>query len=194
MKNKLFLLAALALPLVFTACSKDDDKQSEEETSTILTFENHRFSIDGSENYESARFFSTSLNQSIHIADITAENAPKIDLGIGSMGAIMYFFVSPDDKSFGIGNAGATKTEYMLDLDCKIMTEAKFAAIDESDDFSQYTFTANSESFPYDATEDGASFFCFFKNAAGKMGVMKVKEIIQVGMDPRVVADIKMQK
>lgn len=192
MKNNLLFFAALALPLLFANCSsKDGGEEEPTPTSTILSIDGHRFSSDVDEDFESARFFSTSLNRSIKVADVTAENAPKIDLGLGTISTTLFFFMSPDHEQYGIKNPGATKTEYMLDWNSEKITEAEFAAISESSDFDKYTFTANNESFPYNAE---TPFFCFFRNAAGKKGVMKITGITQVGMNPGVTVDIKVQK
>jgi hypothetical protein len=190
MKNKLILLAVAMLPLVFANCSEKGNDEKPEDTTTILTFTDKKFStVD--ERSESARFFSTSLDQSIKLADVTAENAPKIDLGLGVMASTMCFFVSPDDADYGIENDAATKTEYMLDLKGEKITAEQFDAIDESADFDGFEFTSNKESFPFSST---VPFFCFFKNAAGKMGVMKITEVTKIGSDPAVTVDIKVQK
>jgi hypothetical protein len=194
MKTKFLILAAMALPLLFTNCSSNGGVEPEPEPEpTILTFKNHLFSSDMEEGHEAARFFSTSLNQSIKVSGVTDENAPKIDLGFGSMENVLYFFVSPNDTQYGIGNANATKTEYMLDLDGEKITAAEFDAIAESGDFAKFSFAPNKEGFGNTSAEDGP-FFCFFKNSAGKIGVMKITKLSPVGTNPGVTVDIKMQK
>jgi len=192
MKNKFILLATLALTLASASCSKKGGGEGEPEPEkTFISIEGHRFSTMTEETYESTRFFSTSLNRSFKTSDVTTDNAAKIDLCFGVISQGLYGFMSPDDKQYGIKNAGATKTEYMLDWKAEKISEAEFAAISKSEDFNKFTFKANQEAISYSSK---VPFFCFFRNAAGKMGVIKITKISPVGMDPCVVADIKVQK
>ena len=206
MKNKFFILAAIALPLMFTNCSNGGDDNNKQpgpgpgpiRVLNIFQFTDVKFATVMDESHDSARFFSTSRDQSIKVADVTDENAPAIDLGFAWSNDVdngVYIFVSPDNAEKGIGNAGATKTEYMMDRMSVIISDEEFDALTENSDFDKFEFVPDSrrESFPsfYDVP-----FYCFFKNAAGKMGVIKIKEIIAdgEGPDPAITVDIKMQK
>jgi hypothetical protein len=176
------LLSALA---IFSACAeKDNEPQKEEVQETLVTYTDIAFSRYAG-NHVVGSFFSTSEGKSYTGDKVTAGNGAKIDLAFGSELGMSYF-LSPDDKEIEPAIPGATATQYVQHVPESQFTVAQFDAMTTDEPLRALTITDDRESFG----TSGYPIVILFQNAAGKKGVIKVKEI----NSERLLVDIKVQK
>ncbi|MDR3236811.1 MAG: hypothetical protein LBT48_08850 [Prevotellaceae bacterium] len=175
------LLSALA---IFGACSEKENEPQKEVQETLVTYTDIAFSRYAG-NPTIGRFFSTSEGKSYTDDKVTAGNGAKIDLAFGSILGMLYF-LSPDDKEIEPAIPGATATQYVQHVHEAQFTVAQFDAMTTDEPLRALTITDDNETF-------GASSYpivILFQNAAGKKGVIKVKE----SNSERLLVDIKVQK
>jgi hypothetical protein len=98
------------------------------------------------------------------------------------------YFVSPKDAENGV-SANATNTDY-INYVTNQYTIDQFNKLEKGEDLNSLTIANDRESFP----DSKLPLVVLFKNAAGKKGVIYVKSVTRVGSNPRIVADIKIQK
>lgn len=175
---------------IFTSCSSDDDKKEEpvvEDKATLKVFNDVNFSLDAAEGFDSGKYFSTETGKSYKKSQIDNATLPKIDIAFSGSSSSLNYFVSPNDKEEGVANGKATEyINYVKDE----FTVAQFAKLEKGEDLDKLTIVDDENSFP----DSALPLVVLFKNAAGKKGVIYVKSVHRVGANPRIVADIKIQK
>ncbi|KUJ60926.1 hypothetical protein AR687_16105 [Flavobacteriaceae bacterium CRH] len=188
--TKKFAVVLFICASIFTGCSSDEDNNEPEvvDTATLKTFKDVSFALDSSEGFDSGRFFSTETGKSYKKSQIDAAVLSKVDIAFyGSSSNTFAYFLSPNDSEVGI--AGGTSTIYVNNVTTEY-TVAQFNKLEKGEDLANVTVTDDGDSFP---TSD-LPRVVLFKNAAGKKGVICVKSVHNVGFDPRIVVDIKIQK
>ncbi|WP_264563951.1 hypothetical protein [Flavobacterium sp. N3904] len=177
--------------LLFNSCSSDDETKTDSnttDTATLKTFTNVTFSLDQSEGYDAALYFSTELGKSFKTSKIDAATLPKIDIAFYSANYSLNYFMSPNNADYGIKNAPLT---LFINAQKDLLTIDQFNKIEKGSDFESIKIdTDDDDSFPDDKTPN----VVLFKNAAGKKGAIYIKSVHRVGYDPRIVVDIKIQK
>lgn len=188
--TKKFAVVLFICASIFTGCSSDDDKKEIEvvDTTTLKTFKDVSFSLDFSEGFESGRFFSTETGKTYKKSQIDATLLQKIDIAFYGGSISKNYFVSPNDVEIGV-SANATNTDY-INYVTNEYTIDQFNKLEKGEELNSLTIANNQESFP----DSKLPLVVLFKNAAGKKGVIYVKSVTRVGSNPRIVADIKIQK
>ncbi|WP_456312614.1 hypothetical protein [Pseudomonas shirazensis] len=188
--TKKFAVVLFICASIFTGCSSDDDKNEPEvvDTTTLKTFKDVTFSLDSAEGFDAGRFFSTETGKSYKKSQVDATILPKVDIAFYGGSSSLNFFVSPNDSEDGLG-AKATKTDFINHVKTEYTIE-KFNKLEKGEDLNSLTIVEDGNSFP----DGNVPLVVLFKNAAGKKGVIYVKSITRVGSNPRIVADIKIQK
>jgi hypothetical protein len=188
--TKKFAVVLFICASIFTGCSSDDDKNETEvvDTATLKTFKDVTFSLDYSEGFDAGRFFSTETGKSYKKSQIDAATLPKVDIAFYGGSSSLNFFVSPNDSEDGLGSK-ATNTDFINYVTNQYTIE-QFNKLEKGEDLNSLTITDDGESFP----DSKLPLVVLFKNAAGKKGVIYVKSVTRVGSNPRIVADIKIQK
>jgi len=188
--TKKFAVVLFICASIFTGCSSDDDKNEPEvvDTTTLKTFKDVTFSLDYAEGFDAGRFFSTETGKSYKKSQIDATILPKVDIAFYGGSSSLNFFVSPTDSEDGLG-AKATNTDFINYVKTEYTIE-KFNKLEKGEDLNSLTIVEDGNSFP----DGNVPLVVLFKNAAGKKGVIYVKSITRVGSNPRIVADIKIQK
>lgn len=186
--TKNIALVVFAFASILTSCSSDDKETETEvvDTATLKTFKDVAFTLDSSEGYDAARFFSTETGKSYKKSAIDAAILPKIDIAFFGSNSMTYF-VSPSDSEDGI--AGGKNTDF-VNYVTNQYTADQFAKLEKGEDLANLTIADDDNSF---STTDLPKII-LFKNAAGKKGVILVKSAQKVGFDPKIVVDIKIQK
>jgi hypothetical protein len=188
--NKITILAFISMLILFNSCSKDDssDDTAVKDTTTLKIFKDVAFTLDASEGYVAAKYFSTELGASYKAKQIDASILPKIDIAFNGSNSSLDYFLTPNDVDLGIKNAPLTLfVNYQKDL----LTIDQFNKIEKGSDFDGIKITKDDgESF----TDNLAPNIVLFKNAAGKIGAIYVKSVQRVGYDPKIIVDIKIQK
>jgi hypothetical protein len=188
--TKKIALVLFVCATVLTSCSSDDEKENEVavvDTATLKTFKDVTFSLDTSEGFDAGLFFSTETGKSYKRSQIDATVLPKIDIAFFSDGASVNFFMSPNDPDDGLAKGTLTSyVNYVTDQ----FTIDQFNKLEKGEDLANVTITNDDESFP----DSKLPLVVLFKTAAGKKGVIYVKSAHRVGYNPRIVADIKIQK
>lgn len=174
---------------IFTSCSSDDDKKETVvvDATTLKTFKDVSFSLDASEGFDAGRFFSTETGKSYKKSQIDAAALPKVDIAFYGGSASLNFFVSPNDAEDGV--TGGKNTDFVNYVTTQYTID-QFNKLEKGEDLNNVTITDDGESFP----DNKLPLVVLFKNAAGKKGVIYVKSVTRVGSNPRIVADIKIQK
>lgn len=187
--TKKIALVVFVCGTIFTSCSSDDSKNETEvvDTTTLKTFKDVSFSLDASEGFDAGRFFSTETGKSYKKSQIDAAVLPKIDIAFYGGSFSFNYFVSPSDVEDGV--AGGKNTDYINYVTTQYTID-QFNKLEKGEDLNNVTITDDGESFP----DSKLPLVVLFKNAAGKKGVIYVKSITRVGGNPRIVADIKIQK
>jgi hypothetical protein len=193
--KKMFLLLAIGAVVSSTliSCSKDKENAVAPvvDNSTMVTYKDVTFSLVNDESADAGRFFSTQTGKSYKRAAIDGATAPKIDIAFSNMDHTVNFFISPKNTVYiSPAIVGATETIFINHVTNQL-TAAEFDGMTDDSKLKTLTIDAN------DDNSFGRSTFpviILFKNAAGKKGAIKVKSIHEVGMDPRIVVDIKVQK
>lgn len=188
--TKKFAVVLFICASIFTGCSSDDDKNETEvvDTATLKTFKDVTFSLDYSEGFDAGRFFSTETGKSYKKSQIDAATLPKVDIAFYGGSSSLNFFVSPKDSEDGLGST-ATNTDF-INYVTNQYTIDQFNKLEKGEDLNSLTITDDGEAFP----DSKLPLVVLFKNAAGKKGVIYVKSVTRVGSNPRIVADIKIQK
>lgn len=188
--TKKFAVVLFICASIFTGCSSDDDNKETEvvDTATLKTFKDVSFSLDFSEGFDAGRFFSTETGKSYKKSQIDATILPKIDIAFYGGSFSVNYFVSPKNAENGV-SANATNTDY-INYVTNQYTIDQFNKLEKGEDLNNLTIVNDGESFP----DSKLPLVVLFKNAAGKKGVIYVKSVTRVGSNPRIVADIKIQK
>lgn len=146
-------------------------------------------------------FFSTSLRKVFKKNDVTAVTGPAIDLVyFGLSESFSYnLFVSPDQtQSFTFGaTPGATHTQLVnLQEKCSCsggtLSANDFDAITTGSVFDAISFTETTAA--NSAFNNNLPRILLFKNALGKKGAVKIKQMVQAGQQSYIICDIKVQK
>lgn len=191
--KKIFLLLSIGVMAfsTLTSCS-DKDKKNDVvpvvDNSTIVTYNNVSFSLLNNESGKAGRFFSTKTGISYKGIQMNATIVPDVDLGFSNLGCNIWAFTSLDNTRY-FSFSGATKT-IIVNYPGSKLTPADFDAI---------TNDAKLKDLIIDGIDDDfykldISSIILFKNAAGKKGAIKIKSIVEIGVDPRIIVDIKVQK
>ncbi|MFH7011424.1 hypothetical protein ACHRV5_06090 [Flavobacterium sp. FlaQc-52] len=189
MTKKIAFVLLFISGVVFTGCSSDE-KENENvvvDTATLKTFKDVTFSLDAEEGFDAGRFFSTETGKSYKKAQIDAATLPKIDIAFYGGSSSLNFFTTPNDAEYGI--AKATTTDFINYVTTQYTVD-QFNKLEKGEDLNSLTIVNDKESFP----DSKLPLVVLFKNAAGKKGVIYVKSVHRVGSNPRIVADIKIQK
>lgn len=188
--TKKFAVVLFICASIFTGCSSDDDNKVIEvvDTATLKTFKDVSFSLDFSEGFEAGRFFSTETGKSYKKSQIDGTILPKIDIAFYGGSMSVNYFVSPKNVENGV-SANARNTDY-INYVTNQYTIDQFNKLEKGEELNSLTIADDGESFP----DSKLPLVVLFKNAAGKKGVIYVKSVTRVGSNPRIVADIKIQK
>lgn len=186
--TKNIVLVLFAFASILTSCSSDDKETETEvvDTATLKTFKDVAFTLDSSEGFDAARFFSTETGKSYKKSAIDAAILPKIDIAFFGSSSMTYF-VSPSDVDNGV--AGGKTTEFVNYVTDEY-TADQFAKLEKGEDLAKLEISEDGDSF----STESLPKIVLFKTAAGKKGVILVKSAQKVGFDPKIVVDIKIQK
>lgn len=175
------------LTIKLVATNKDTTAEKTETVTitgnnAILEFKDVEFAIEAG-NATYGRYFSIELGKIIKDSEVTADNGPKIDLVFASM-VTMYYFDSPDNADYNI--TGGTKTLVMNYLSNDELTVDDFDKMESDSLLKTLKVSHADDSFGSSTIPN----IILFKNAAGKIGAIKAKEV----KTDVIVADIKVQK
>jgi hypothetical protein len=188
--QKITLLVFLS-SMLFNSCSSDDSSKTATvatDTTTLKTFKDVTFSLDQSEGFDAALYFSTELGKSYKTKQIDAAILPKIDIAFYSSSYTLNYFTSPNDADYGLKNATLS---LFINTQKDLLTIDQFNKIEKGSEFDAVKIEADDDdSFP----DSQMPNVVLFKNAAGKKGAIYIKSVHRVGYDPRIVVDIKIQK
>ena len=191
--QKIALLLFISFTL-FISCSSDDSKKIDTAatdtttSSSLKTFKDVTFSLDRSEGFDAALYFSTELGKSYKTKQIDDNILPKIDVAFYSSSYKLNYFTSPNNADYGIKGASLT---LFLNAQKNLLTIDQFNKIEKGSEFDAIKIeTDDYDSFP----DSQMPNVILFKNASGKKGAIYIKSVHRVGYDPRIVVDIKVQK
>lgn len=145
-------------------------------------------------------FFSTRLRQVFKKDEVSIDNGSLIDLVFFGLSESFSYnlFVSPNETqsyTFGV-TPGATHTQ-LVNLQEKCSCSGTLSA----NDFDAITSGAALDAISFTETTAANNAFnnilpriVLFKNASGKKGAIKIKQMVQAGQQSYIICDIKVQK